>query len=123
MEVITVEMIREAIFSFAGLSALIVLLTQIFRNWWNKDGKRWVTHLISFLTSLVCNGIVLGIGLIWKVGVYEAFNVSGWTSWLVFVASTFGMTLVANGTFTYEWVKKILEFIHLLPAKTKKYSR
>ena len=41
---ITVEMIVAAIGSLLGLSALVVAVTQVFKNWWNKDEKRWLSH-------------------------------------------------------------------------------
>lgn len=120
MESITIEMITGAIYSLAGLSALIVVLTQIFKNWWNKTGKRWVSHLISFCTSIVCNGIVLGIGLIWKVGIYANFDVHGAYYWLTLVGCILGCTLIANGTYSYETVKKILEWLKLMPKEENK---
>jgi hypothetical protein len=119
MEVITIDMITSAIYSLAGLSALIVVLTQVFKNWWNKAGKRWLNHLLSFVTSILCNGAVLAIGLIWGVGIYAGFDVNSWMSWLMWAGTTVLLTGVANGLYSYDFMKTFLEWLKLMPIIKK----
>lgn len=119
MEVITIDMITSAIYSLAGLSALIVVLTQVFKNWWNKAGKRWLNHLLSFVTSILCNGAVLAIGLIWGVGIYAGFDVNSWMSWLMIIGTTAGCGLVSNGLWSYNFMKTFLEWLKLMPTTKK----
>lgn len=120
MEVITLDMITGAIYSLAGLSALIVVLTQIFKNWWNKSGIRWVNHLLSFVTSILCNGVVLAIGLIYGVGVYAGFDVNSFMPWLMWTGTTIGCALISNGLWSYDFMKRFLEWLKLLPVNTIK---
>jgi len=120
MEVITLDMITGAIYSLAGLSALIVVLTQIFKNWWNKSGVRWVNHLLSFVTSILCNGVVLAIGLIYGVGVYAGFDVNSFMPWLMWTGTTIGCALISNGLWSYDFMKRFLEWLKLLPVNTTK---
>ena len=118
MEVITIDMITGAIYSLAGLSALCVVLTQIFKNWWNKTGVRWINHLLSFVTSILCNGIVLAIGLVWGIGIYTGFDTNSFMSWLMWVGTTVGIGLTSNGLWSYNFMKKFLEWLRLLPINT-----
>lgn len=120
MEVITIDMITGAIYSLAGLSALVVVLTQIFKNWWNKSGKRWVNHLLSFFSAILCNGAVLAIGLIWSVGIYADFDVNSFMSWLMIIGTTAGCGLVANGLWSYNFMKTFLEWLKLMPKPETK---
>lgn len=115
MEVITIDMITGAIYSLAGLSALVVVLTQIFKNWWNKSGKRWVNHLLSFVSSILCNGAVLAIGLIWGVGMYADFDVNSFIPWLMWTGTTVLLTGFSNGLWSYDFMKTFLEWLKLMP--------
>lgn len=117
---ITIEMLTAGVYTLAGLSAIIVVLTQIFKNTFNKEDKRWFNHLLSLITSILCNGIVLAIGLIWNIGVYAGFNTADFMSWLLLIGTTLGCTLVANGMWSYEFMTSILEWLKLLPVKSKK---
>jgi hypothetical protein len=120
MEVITIDMITGAIYSLAGLSALVVVLTQIFKDWWNKSGKRWLNHLLSFITSILCNGAVLAIGLIWGVGLYANFDVHAFMPWFMIIGTTAGCGLVANGLWSYNFMKTFLEWLKLMPKPETK---
>lgn len=115
MDVITIDMITSAIYSLAGLSALVVVITQVFKNWWNKKDERWLSHLLSFVASLLCNGAVLGIGLIWKIGIYAGFDVNSWMSWLMWAGTTILLTGLGNGLWSYSFMKKFLEWLKLMP--------
>jgi hypothetical protein len=115
---ITVEMIVAALGGLFGLSALVVALTQVFKNWWNKDDKRWLSHLLSFVSAILCNGIVLIVGIFAHTGMWAEFDYTSWLSWVMWAMTTIGCTGVANGMWSYEWMKKILEFLHLLPKET-----
>jgi len=128
---ITIEMLTAAVYSFMGLAALVVALTQIFKNWsadkkWYKipvsENKKWPGHLLSFIASFICNACVLGIGLYYNVGIFTAFCLTCLSSWLLFVGSFVCCALVANGTWSYEFMQKILEWIRLLPTPTKAKS-
>lgn len=123
MEVITLDMITGAIYSLAGLSALIVVLTQIFKNWWNKSGVRWVNHLLSFVTSILCNGVVLAIGLVYGVGIYAGFDVNSFMPWLMWTGTTIGCALISNGLWSYDFMKRFLEWLKLLPVNTTEKTR
>jgi hypothetical protein len=113
-------MITSAVYELAGLSALVVVLTQIFKDWWNKDGKRWLNHLLSFVASLLCNGAVLGIGLIWGIGLYADFDFHAFMPWLMWTGTTLLCTGVANGLYSYDFMKTFLDWLKLMPVKTKK---
>lgn len=126
---ITFEMITAAVYSLLGLSALVVALTQILKNWsakfdWYKKakeaGKKWPDHMLSFITSFICTGIVLAIGLGFNIGIFAAFCVTCWTSWAFVAGVIIGMTGMANGAWSYEFMQKILEWIKLLPKQISK---
>lgn len=110
---ITVEMVTAALYSFIGLSALIVALTQVFKNIF-KSEERWQNHLIAFCTSLGCCGIVLAIGIFAHIGIFELFCVSCVSSWLLFAGIVIACTFMANGQWSYDTAKKFLELIGLL---------
>lgn len=114
---ITIEMISAAIYTVIGLAALVVALTQLLKNWLNKGQKRWVSHLLSFVTSLVCCTVVMLIGAYSGIGIFAAFCMTCVSSWFMFVGTVLGCTGIANGLWTYDFVQKILEWIKLLPKK------
>lgn len=123
MEVITIDMITGAIYSLAGLSALVVVLTQIFKNWWNKSGKRWLNHLLSFFSAILCNGAVLAIGLIQGVGIYAGFDVNSFMSWLMWIGTTILLTGIGNGLWSYNFMKTFLEWLKLMPKPETKTTK
>lgn len=110
---ITIEMISAAIFSFLGLSALIVAVTQMLKNLF-KSEERWLNHLLSFAASLVCTGIVLLIGVHYGIGIFAAFCLNCLSSWTTFAGMVIANTGVANGMWSYEVAKDILRFVGLL---------
>lgn len=125
---ITIEMLTAAIYSFMGLAALVVVLTQIFKNgfanaeWYKKAkeaGKKWPDHMFAFISSFICNAAVLGIGLYFGIGVFSAFCLACLSSWLLFIGSFICCGFVANGEWSYEFMQKILEWIKLLPTQAK----
>jgi hypothetical protein len=122
-------MLTAAVYSFMGLAALVVVLTQIFKNgfgkaeWYKKAkeaGKKWPDHMFAFISSFICNAAVLGIGLYFGIGVFTAFCLTCLSSWLLFIGSFICCGFVANGEWSYEFMQKILEWIKLLPKQTKK---
>jgi hypothetical protein len=113
---ITIEMITAALYSFIGLSALIVTLTQIFKDLFKAD-KRWQNHLIAFITSLVTCGAVLAIGIFSNIGIFAEFCTSCVSSWLLFAGIVISCTFMANGQWSYEVAKQFLELIGLLTRK------
>ena len=110
---ITIEMLTAAVYTFMGLSALIVVLTQIVKDLF-KTTEKWQNHLAAFITSLVCCGVVLLIGLYGGVGLFAGFCTVCLSSWLLFAGIVLSCTLMANGTWSYEFAKKFLELIGLL---------
>ena len=121
-------MLYAAVFSLMGLGALIVALTQVLKklvvnaNWYKEaiaQDKKWPGHLLAFISSLICSSGVLGVGLIWKIGIFTAFCVSCFSSWVSFVSIVLLMTGLANGEWSYEFVKKVLEWIKLFPVEPK----
>lgn len=125
---ITFDMLYAAVFSLMGLGALIVALTQVLKklvvnaNWYKEaiaQDKKWPGHLLAFISSLICTSGVLGVGLIWKIGIFTAFCVSCFSSWVSFVSIVLLMTGLANGEWSYEFVKKVLEWIKLFPVEPK----
>lgn len=115
---ITLEMLTEAIYSMAGLIALAVVLTQIGKDAFNKQDKRWVSHLISWIVGILLNFAVWGVGQIWQIGMYAEVDLTNIQHIIVFAAGIVSTALAANGTWSYEFVKKFLEWIHLLPKNT-----
>lgn len=122
-------MLYAALFSVMGLGALIVALTQVFKKlvgnaeWYKKamaDGKKWPGHLLAFIASILCVGGVVAVGLIWNVGIFAAFCVTCLTSWVNAVALVLLFTGFANGMWSYEFIKKVLEWLKLFPTKTDK---
>lgn len=119
---ITVEMLTAAVYTFIGLSALIVVLTQIVKDLF-KTTKDWQNHLAAFCTSLVTTGIVLLIGIYGGVGIFAGFCTVCASSWLLFAGIVIACTFMANGQWSYEVAKKFLELIGLLtkqPIPNKK---
>lgn len=125
---ITIEMLTAAVYSFMGLAALVVALTQLFKNWsanasWYKkaksEDKKWPDHLLAFIASFICNAAVLGIGLYFGIGIFTAFCLACLSSWLLFIGSFICCGFVANGEWSYEFMQKVLEWIKLLPTPTK----
>ena len=124
---ITIETITAALYSLMGLAALVVILTQIFKDgaskcaWYQKakdNGKKWPDHMLSFVSSLICTGVVLVLGIFMNVGIFAGFCVSCFNSWLMIVGVVVGCTGFANGLWSYEFMQKILEWIKLLPTPT-----
>lgn len=114
---ITFEMLTAAIYSLMGLAALVTVLTQIFKNLCSKNDKKWVNHLLSFVASAICCGAVLFIGSYWGIGVFAAFCFSCLDSWLMFFGTFIGCALIANGLWTYDYMKAVLDWLKLLPSK------
>ena len=117
-------MLYAALFSVMGLGALIVALTQVFKKlvgnaeWYKKAmaaEKKWPGHLLAFIASILCVGGVVAVGLIWNVGIFSAFCVTCFTSWLNAVALVILFTGFANGMWSYEFIQKILEWLNLMP--------
>lgn len=117
---ITIEMINEALVSLAGMVALGVITTQIFKDLFNKSNIKWVSHLISWLVALGLNGIALGICSYLQYGLYGEFNPENVQFWLNFVGNVAVTALCSNGTWSYEFAKKFLEWLNLLPVQTWK---
>ena len=124
---ITIEMLTAAVYGFMGLAALVVALTQVFKNWfanadWYKkvksEGKKWADHMFAFIASFLCNAAVLGVGLYFGVGIFAAFCLTCLSSWLLFIGSFICCGFVANGQWSYEFMQKVLEWIKLLPTPT-----
>ena len=113
---ITIEMISAALYSFLGLSALNVALTQVLKDMFKTD-KRWQNHLLAFITSLVTSGIVLAIGIFNNIGIFAAFCTSCASSWILFAGIVISCTFICNGQWSYEVAKKFLELIGLLTRK------
>lgn len=114
---ITIEMINEALVSLAGMVALGVIATQFFKNIFNKNGVKWVSHLISWIVALCFNGIALGICSYFNFGIYGEFEPENVQFWLNFGANIVVTALCSNGTWSYEFAKKFLEWINLLPVQ------
>ena len=128
---ITIEMLTAAVYSFMGLAALVVVLTQIFKNafakveWYKKAkdaGKKWPDHMFAFISSFICNAAVLGIGLYFGIGIFTAFCLACLSSWLLFIGSFISCGFVANGQWSYGFMQKILEWIKLLPTQDNKIA-
>lgn len=124
---ITFEMISAAVYSLLGLSALVVALTQVFKNWsakfdWYKKvkeaGKKWADHMLSFIASFIGTGIVFAVGMYFNIGIFAAFCVSCVSSWLGLAGIVVGCAGMSNGWWSYEFMQKILEWIKLLPMPT-----
>lgn len=113
---ITVEMLTAAVYTFMGLSALIVILTQIVKDLF-KTTKDWQNHLAAFCTSLVTTGAVLLIGIYGGIGLFAGFCTVCASSWLLFAGIVIACTFMANGQWTYDVAKKFLELIGLLTNK------
>lgn len=113
---ITVEMLTAAVYTFLGLSALIVVLTQIVKNLFKTD-KVWQNHLAAFCTSLVTTGVVLLIGIYGGIGIFAGFCTTCFSSWLLFAGIVISCTFMANGQWSYDVAKKFLELIGLLTNK------
>lgn len=125
---ITFEMLTSAVYSYIGLAALVVALTQVLKNamanrqWYKKAieaNKKWPGHLLSFASSFICVVAVLIIGLHFQVGVFSMFCLDCFDSWLLLIGVIIGCTGMANGTWSYDFVKSLLEWIKLLPKPTK----
>lgn len=125
---ITFDMLYAAAFSLMGLGALIVALTQVLKKLvvnakWYKDAiaqdKKWPGHLLAFISSLICTSGVLAIGLIWNIGIFTTFCVTCVGSWVSFIAIILLLAGVANGEWSYDFVKKVLEWIKLFPVNPK----
>ena len=125
---ITIEMLTAAVYGFMGLAALVVALTQVFKNWsanadWYKKakdgGKKWPDHMFASVASFLCNAAVLGIGLYYGIGIFAAFCLACLSSWLLFIGSFICCGFVANGQWSYEFMQAVLEWIKLLPTPTK----
>ena len=113
---ITVEMLTAAVYTFMGLSALIVILTQIVKDLF-KTTKGWQNHLAAFGTSLVTTAVVLLIGIYGGVGLFAGFCTVCLSSWLLFAGIVIACTFMANGQWSYDVAKKFLELIGLLTNK------
>ena len=114
MEVITIDMITGAIYSLAGLGALITVLTQLFKKWF-KTTEKWQNHLLAFVAAILCNAAVIAIGVTQKIGIYADFDVNSWMSWIMGIGTTILMAGMSNSWWSYEFMKKFLEWLKLMP--------
>lgn len=111
-------------FSFAGVAALVVALTQFLKNKFNFDekypDKKLPKQLLSVVASIICCFIALGVGLWTNEGCFANFCIDCLSSWVGFVGTVIFCTGFANGLWTYDFIEKILGFINLLPKDKNK---
>lgn len=128
---ITFDMLYAALFSVMGLGALVVALTQVFKkivanaDWYKNAvaaGKKWPGHLLAFIASVLCVGGVVAVGLIWNVGIFSAFCLTCFSSWVNAAALAVLFTGFANGAWSYEFVKKVLEWLQLMPRNKGRHT-
>lgn len=114
-------------FSFAGVAALVVALTQFLKNVFHLDekypDKKWPKQLMSFVASIVCCFLAVGIGVWTNTGCFAGFCFNCVESWLTFGGTVVFCTGFANGLWTYDFIEKILEFLKLLKPTKKEESK
>lgn len=108
-------------FSFAGVAALTVALTQWSKNIFHIDekypGKKWPSQLLSFASSVICCFLAVGIGVLTNVGCFAEFAFNSVESWFTFLGTVVFCTGFANGLWTYTFMEKILGFLKLIKSK------
>ena len=128
---ITFDMLYAALFSVMGLGALVVALTQVFKkivanaDWYKNAvavGKKWPGHLLAFIASILCVGGVVAVGLIWNVGIFSTFCVACFSSWVNAAALAVLFTGFANGMWSYDFIKKILDWLQLMPRNKDSHT-
>lgn len=101
--------------SYAAISALVVLVCQLFSNWFNLSGQ--VKQYVSWGVSVVIAAIAVLLGACLDFGAFAGWEVANWYDWLQAIAVAIGCGLVANGLYDWEVIQKFLKALGLLSDK------
>ena len=102
--------------SYAGISALVVLLTQGICNLFKVTGKP--KQYISWGVSAVIVTIAVILGTYCGFGVFAGWCVSSLYDWACAIAVAIGCGLCSNGLYDWETIKNILTWLGLYKEKT-----
>jgi hypothetical protein len=61
--------------------------------------------------------------LIWGIGIYAGFDVNSFMPWLMWIGTTVLLTGLSNGIWSYDFMKRFLEWLKLLPVNTTEETK
>jgi hypothetical protein len=101
----------ELDFSFAGVTALVIALTQLLKNKLKLDekfpDKKLPKQILSLVVSILCCGLALLMGHFYETGMFADFQVNSFKSWFDFVIKFILCTISANGLWSYDFIRSL----------------
>lgn len=111
------DSLAEYFYSFAGIVALTLLVTQFVCNKFNivNNAKQYV----SWLISLIITAVAVLLGVFADFGLFQEWDVKSLHDWLEALALAISCGLSSNGIYDWEVIKKFLIWIGLLDTTDK----
>lgn len=103
--------------TYAAIAALVVLVCQLFSNWFNLSGQ--IKQYVSWGISVVITAIAVVLGIFVDFGAFAGFDVASWYDWIQAIAVAIGCGLVANGLYDWDVIQSFLEKLGLMNKKVE----
>lgn len=112
------EIFDGIITDILGTSLLIVFLVQRMKMIFHTE-IRWKSHLFSFIASTLINLIVLGLGLVFDIGLFKVFNPADAYHYWLLLLYIFICTICASGMYSFSFIKNLLSWLDMKVTKNK----
>lgn len=112
------ELIDGIITDILGTGLLIVFLVQRMKMIFHTDDK-WKSHLFSFIASTLINLIVLGLGLMFDIGLFKVFNPADAYHYWMLLLYIFICAICASGMYSFSFIKNLLSWLDMKVTKNK----
>lgn len=112
------ELVDGIITVIFGTGLLIVFLVQRMKIIFHTE-TRWKSHLFSFIASILINLIVLGLGLIFDIGLFKVFNPANAYHYWMLLLYIFICAICANGMYSFSFIKNLLSWLDMKVTKNK----
>lgn len=97
--------------SYAGISALVILLTQVVCNLFKITGKP--KQYIAWGMSVVIVAIAVLFGVYGGFGAFVGWKVTQLIDWAQAIAVAIGCGLSANGLYDWDVIRAVLKWLGL----------
>lgn len=95
--------------SYAGISALVILLTQVVCNFFKITGK--TKQYVSWIISVLVVAVAILFGVYGGFGVFVGWQVNQLIDWACAISVAIGCGLCANGLYDWEVIKSVLKWL------------